>query len=221
MKGRLSPDRIDELIRVAIDLGFYERREALFLGIPQNFRSTMPQTRVSRDQLATDVHHLNTTGILGSGVDPFKLWLGNAIEAAGGVQDDVVFRTAIAELDQLAKDPRDASRDPSSRDEFTGSSSRTAEASGEPRSSIGSTRRKSGLVTMPMPQVAKATQVTVVRWLKRPGDHVNMDETILEVFAEKVDIEIPCSATGYLRRIYVPEDEVVRVGEPLALIEED
>jgi 2-oxoglutarate dehydrogenase E2 component (dihydrolipoamide succinyltransferase) len=65
------------------------------------------------------------------------------------------------------------------------------------------------------------TEGTVTRWLKKPGDQVEVDEPLLEVSTDKVDTEIPSPAAGVLSRIVVPEDETVDVGAELAQISGD
>ena len=62
------------------------------------------------------------------------------------------------------------------------------------------------------------TEGTVTRWLKKPGDHVGVDEPLLEVSTDKVDTEIPSPVAGTLLEIKVQEDETVEVGAELATI---
>jgi pyruvate dehydrogenase E2 component (dihydrolipoamide acetyltransferase) len=62
------------------------------------------------------------------------------------------------------------------------------------------------------------TEGTVTRWLKRPGDKVEVDEPLLEVSTDKVDTEIPSPVAGVLVEIKVAEDETVEVGAELATI---
>src|SRR5690606_2065474 len=62
------------------------------------------------------------------------------------------------------------------------------------------------------------TEGTVTRWLKNVGDHVEVDEPLVEVSTDKVDTEIPSPIAGTLEEILVPEDETVEVGTPLARI---
>src|SRR5205807_8387724 len=70
-----------------------------------------------------------------------------------------------------------------------------------------------------MPALGESvTEGTVTRWLKQEGDHVEVDEPLLEVSTDKVDTEIPSPVTGVLQRIVVPEDETVDVGAELAVI---
>ena len=72
-----------------------------------------------------------------------------------------------------------------------------------------------------MPALGESvTEGTVTRWLKREGDHVDVDEPLLEVSTDKVDTEIPSPAAGVLSRIVVAEDETVEVGAELAVIDD-
>jgi len=76
-------------------------------------------------------------------------------------------------------------------------------------------------VSVSMPQLGESvTEGTVTRWLKKEGEHVEVDEPLLEVSTDKVDTEIPSPASGILRGIAVDEDETVAVGAQLAVIEE-
>jgi pyruvate dehydrogenase E2 component (dihydrolipoamide acetyltransferase) len=76
-------------------------------------------------------------------------------------------------------------------------------------------------VAVNMPQLGESvTEGTVTRWLKKEGEHVTVDEPLLEVSTDKVDTEIPSPASGILRGITVDEDETVAVGAQLAVIEE-
>ncbi len=62
------------------------------------------------------------------------------------------------------------------------------------------------------------TEGTVTRWLKQPGDRVEVDEPLLEVSTDKVDTEIPSPVAGTLTKILVQEDETVEVGAELAVV---
>src|ERR1700722_9409347 len=76
-------------------------------------------------------------------------------------------------------------------------------------------------VSVVMPQLGESvTEGTVTRWLKKEGEHVAVDEPLLEVSTDKVDTEIPSPASGVLRGIAVDEDETVAVGAQLAVIED-
>jgi 2-oxoglutarate dehydrogenase E2 component (dihydrolipoamide succinyltransferase) len=72
-----------------------------------------------------------------------------------------------------------------------------------------------------MPALGESvTEGTVTRWLKNEGDHVNVDEPLLEVSTDKVDTEIPSPVSGTLTRIIVAIDATVAVGAELAVIED-
>ncbi|QXP01589.1 2-oxoglutarate dehydrogenase, E2 component, dihydrolipoamide succinyltransferase [Clavibacter michiganensis] len=62
------------------------------------------------------------------------------------------------------------------------------------------------------------TEGTVTRWLKNVGDHVGVDEPLLEVSTDKVDTEIPSPVAGVIEEILVQEDETVEVGAVLVRI---
>ncbi len=64
------------------------------------------------------------------------------------------------------------------------------------------------------------TEGTVSRWLKEVGEHVEVDEPLLEVSTDKVDTEVPSPVSGTLLEIRVNEDEEAPVGAVLAIIGE-
>ncbi|WP_457252975.1 2-oxoglutarate dehydrogenase, E2 component, dihydrolipoamide succinyltransferase [Pedococcus sp. P5_B7] len=77
----------------------------------------------------------------------------------------------------------------------------------------------SGGETVKMPALGESvTEGTVTRWLKAEGDHVDVDEPLLEVSTDKVDTEIPSPVAGTLTKILVQEDDTVPVGGDLAVI---
>jgi 2-oxoglutarate dehydrogenase E2 component (dihydrolipoamide succinyltransferase) len=70
-----------------------------------------------------------------------------------------------------------------------------------------------------MPALGESvSEGTVTRWLKAEGDHVNVDEPLLEVSTDKVDTEIPSPVSGTLQKIIVQVDQTVPVGAELAVI---
>lgn len=70
-----------------------------------------------------------------------------------------------------------------------------------------------------MPALGESvSEGTVTRWLKAEGDHVNVDEPLLEVSTDKVDTEIPSPVAGTLQKIIVAIDQTVPVGAELAII---
>lgn len=70
-----------------------------------------------------------------------------------------------------------------------------------------------------MPALGESvSEGTVTRWLKAEGDHVAVDEPLLEVSTDKVDTEIPSPVAGILQKIVVGVDVTVAVGSELAVI---
>lgn len=59
---------------------------------------------------------------------------------------------------------------------------------------------------------------TILSWLKKEGDHIDQDESVLEVATDKVDTEVPSTHSGILKEILAKEGEVVEVGKPIAII---
>jgi pyruvate dehydrogenase E2 component (dihydrolipoamide acetyltransferase) len=70
-----------------------------------------------------------------------------------------------------------------------------------------------------MPQMGESiAEGTVVRWIKKVGDHVDRDEPLFEISTDKVDAEIPSPAAGVLSEIRVHEGETVAVNSVVATI---
>ncbi len=62
---------------------------------------------------------------------------------------------------------------------------------------------------------------TISQWLKAVGDHVEEDEALADVEAEKVEEVLESPATGTLTEILVQEGDTVEVRTLVAVIEED
>jgi 2-oxoglutarate dehydrogenase E2 component (dihydrolipoamide succinyltransferase) len=62
-------------------------------------------------------------------------------------------------------------------------------------------------------------EATITSWLKNVGDHVEMDEAIVEIATDKVDSEVPSDVEGTLVELLFKTDAVVKVGETIAIIE--
>lgn len=72
-----------------------------------------------------------------------------------------------------------------------------------------------------MPQLGESVvEGTIARWLKKPGDHVDKYEPLVEVMTDKVTVEVPSTVAGNLLEIFVPEGQTVAVGTEIAAIEE-
>ncbi|MEX0602747.1 MAG: dihydrolipoamide acetyltransferase family protein [Bacteroidota bacterium] len=77
-------------------------------------------------------------------------------------------------------------------------------------------------VEVVMPKMGESIQEgKILRWLKKPGEKIQKDETILEISTDKVDSEIPSPSAGVLTKIVVAENETVSVGTVIAMIETD
>src|ERR1700722_19104509 len=64
------------------------------------------------------------------------------------------------------------------------------------------------------------TEGTVARWLKKVGDSVKIDETLIEFETDKVTVDVPSPASGVLSEISAPEGANVAVGGLLGVIAE-
>ncbi|GAA4281541.1 dihydrolipoamide acetyltransferase family protein [Gaetbulibacter aestuarii] len=62
-------------------------------------------------------------------------------------------------------------------------------------------------------------EATVTSWLKEVGDTIEMDEAVLEIATDKVDSEVPSEVEGVLVEKFFNVDDVVQVGEVMAIIE--
>jgi len=64
-------------------------------------------------------------------------------------------------------------------------------------------------------------EATITSWLKEVGETIEMDDAVVEVATDKVDSEVPCEVEGTLVEILFSKDDVVKVGETIAIIETD
>lgn len=75
------------------------------------------------------------------------------------------------------------------------------------------------LVDLIMPKLGESImEATILKWHKQPGEHVNMDETVLEIATDKVDSEVPSTAEGTLAEILYKVNDVVPIGAVIARI---
>ncbi|MCE7060159.1 dihydrolipoamide acetyltransferase family protein [Dyadobacter sp. CY343] len=78
------------------------------------------------------------------------------------------------------------------------------------------------ILEMVMPSMGESImECTVLHLLKKEGDSVAIDDSILEVATDKVDTEVPCPYVGKIAKWLVKENDVVPVGNPVAHIEVD
>ncbi|SDR66692.1 dihydrolipoamide acetyltransferase family protein [Gramella sp. MAR_2010_147] len=64
-------------------------------------------------------------------------------------------------------------------------------------------------------------EATITSWLKEVGDTIEMDEPVLEIATDKVDSEVPSEVDGKLVEKLFEADDVVKVGQTIAIIETD
>ncbi len=62
-------------------------------------------------------------------------------------------------------------------------------------------------------------EATITSWLKEVGDTIELDEAVLEIATDKVDSEVPSEVDGVLVEKFFNVDDVVQVGQVLAVIE--
>lgn len=63
------------------------------------------------------------------------------------------------------------------------------------------------------------SEATVVKWLKQPGDFIAEDDSVLEIATDKVDSDVPSPVSGILKEQLFQEDQVMQVGQVIAIIE--
>ena len=77
-------------------------------------------------------------------------------------------------------------------------------------------------VELIMPKMGESVaEATVIKWLKNVGETIEMDESVLEIATDKVDSEVPSAVEGVLIKQLFNEDDVVLVGQAVAIIETD
>lgn len=62
-------------------------------------------------------------------------------------------------------------------------------------------------------------EATITNWLKNVGDRIEQDEAVLEIATDKVDSEVPSEVSGVLVEQLFGKDDVVKVGQTIAIIE--
>lgn len=78
------------------------------------------------------------------------------------------------------------------------------------------------IVEMLMPPMGESImECTVLNLLKKAGEKIQIDDSILEVATDKVDTEVPTPYMGVLTEWLVKEQEIVAIGSPVAKIEVD
>ena len=75
-------------------------------------------------------------------------------------------------------------------------------------------------VELIMPKMGESvSEATIITWSKEVGEHVELDETIIEIATDKVDSEVPSTHEGKLVEKLFEADDLVQVGEAFAILE--
>src|SRR5271155_1837416 len=76
------------------------------------------------------------------------------------------------------------------------------------------------LVSVTLPEMGESvTEGSIVEWRKHVGDFVAEGDPLVEVTTDKVDVEVPATASGVVTQIAAREGETVSVGALLAQID--
>ncbi len=76
------------------------------------------------------------------------------------------------------------------------------------------------LVRVTLPEMGESvTEGSIVEWRKKPGEYVAEGDPLVEVTTDKVDVEVPATASGQITQILAREGETVAVGSALAEID--
>ena len=75
------------------------------------------------------------------------------------------------------------------------------------------------LVNIIMPKLGESImEATVLKWHKKVGDVVSLDETLLDIATDKVDSEVPSTTSGVLEEILCNENDVITIGSVIGKI---
>ncbi len=75
-------------------------------------------------------------------------------------------------------------------------------------------------VELIMPKMGESvSEATIITWSKEVGEHIELDETIVEIATDKVDSEVPSTHEGKLLEKLFEADDLVQVGEAFAILE--
>src|ERR1051325_9695650 len=73
-----------------------------------------------------------------------------------------------------------------------------------------------------MPKMGESImEATILKWLKKEGDRIEMDEAIVEIATDKVDSEVPSTEAGVVVKQLYKEGDIVQIGKPFVVIEKE
>lgn len=71
-----------------------------------------------------------------------------------------------------------------------------------------------------MPKLGESImEATILKWHKKVGDHVKLDETVLDIATDKVDSEVPSTVEGTITEILYNVNDVVPIGTVIVRVE--
>ena len=77
-----------------------------------------------------------------------------------------------------------------------------------------------GKYFLKLPKMGESiAEATLVKWLKEVGDKIETDESVVEIATDKVDSDIPSEVKGVLKEKKFLENDIIRVGEIIGIIE--
>ena len=80
----------------------------------------------------------------------------------------------------------------------------------------------SNKIEIVLPKMGESVdEATITGWLKNEGDDIKEDDLIVEIATDKVDSEVPSEVSGVLIQKLCKINDVVKVGDPIAIIETD
>ncbi len=75
-------------------------------------------------------------------------------------------------------------------------------------------------VELVMPKMGESImEATILKWRKKPGERVELDEPVLDIATDKVDSEVPSPVAGVLVEFLFQENDVVPINKTIAIIE--
>jgi 2-oxoglutarate dehydrogenase E2 component (dihydrolipoamide succinyltransferase) len=73
-----------------------------------------------------------------------------------------------------------------------------------------------------MPKLGESiTEAAIITWFKNVGDTIEENEMLLEVATDKVDSEVPSTTSGTISEILFKENDVIKIGDTIAIINTD
>jgi len=71
-----------------------------------------------------------------------------------------------------------------------------------------------------LPKMGESVEeATIIKWTKNPGDYIEADDTVMEIATDKVDSDVPSPVSGKLVEKLYKDNDVVKVGAVIAIIE--